>query len=133
MNGKKKLIDSLSNLRKAVDQLGAALQIPKDRELVVEGTIQRFESVVELVWKTLRRALAYEGLTSKTPRQTMRQAFSAGMLSNEIVWQELLDKRNKTSHEYLDESFIEDYYNDISRLFPPIETLLNYLEKEYLD
>lgn len=48
MSNPRKLLDSLGNFRKAVDKLEHALQIPKDRELVVEGTIQRFETVVEL-------------------------------------------------------------------------------------
>ena len=46
MPDNRKLLDSLSNLRKAVDKLNSALAVPNDRELVVEGTIQRFEVVV---------------------------------------------------------------------------------------
>lgn len=42
MPDNRKLLDSLSYLRRAVDILSAALLIPNDRELVVEGTIQRF-------------------------------------------------------------------------------------------
>ncbi len=90
----RKLKDSLGNLRKAVDKLGAALKIPNDRELVVEGTIQRFEVVVELTCKTLMRALKYEGVHPKFPRDTMKEAFAAGWLQNETLWHDLLDKRN---------------------------------------
>jgi Nucleotidyltransferase substrate binding protein like len=50
----RKLQDSLANLERATKKLESALLIPKERELVVEGTIQRFEMVVELVWKTLK-------------------------------------------------------------------------------
>jgi len=132
MNSPRKLFDSLGNLRKAVDKLEQALQIPRDRELVVEGTIQRFETVVELVWKTLNRALKYEGIHAGTPRETMLAGFAAGWLSGEITWQDLLDHRNKSSHEYLDDSFISSYYDHIKQdLFSPIKKFLEFLEKRY--
>jgi len=126
MKSSRKLQDSLENFRKALDKLASALKIVNDRELVVEGTIQRFEIVVELTWKTLRRALRYEGVYSVLPRDTMRAAFSAGWLHQEQLWQELLDRRNDTSHEYLDDQFILDYYADIKGLYPEIEKLLTF-------
>ncbi|MDF0715754.1 nucleotidyltransferase substrate binding protein [Muricauda sp. 334s03] len=72
MSSKRKLTDSLKNLRKATDKLERALKIPVDRELVMEGTVQRYEITVELVWKTLQRALQYEGVYPKTPRWKRR-------------------------------------------------------------
>lgn len=134
MQDNRKLLDSLNNLRKSVDKLNSALLIPKDRELVVEGTIQRFEFVVEILWKTLRRALKYEGvrINPDTPRETMKQGFAAGWLHNEPIWQDLLDRRNTTSHEYLDESFIEDNYDDIKVVTPEIVKVLELLESRYL-
>lgn len=131
MSSKRKVTDSLQNLRKATDKLEAALNIPVDRELVMEGTTQRFEVSVELIWKTLQRALEYEGIHPKTPRETMKRAFATGWLSDEIVWQDLLDGRNTTSHEYLDEEFIENNYADIKKLFPYMKALLEFLEDRY--
>lgn len=134
MPDNRKLLDSLSNLRKAADKLNSALAIPNDRELVVEGTIQRFEVVVELLWKTLGRALKYEGvrISPDTPRETMKEGFAIGWLHNEPIWQDLLDKRNTTSHEYLDEGFIEDNYEDIKNVSPEIIIVLELLETRYL-
>ncbi|HLP53981.1 MAG TPA: HI0074 family nucleotidyltransferase substrate-binding subunit [Fluviicola sp.] len=134
MPDNRKLLDSLTNLRKAVDKLNSALAIPNDRELVVEGTIQRFEVVVELLWKTLRRGLKFEGvrINPDTPRETMKEGFAIGWLHNEPIWQDLLDKRNTTSHEYLDEAFIEDNYADIKKVTPEIIIVLELLETRYL-
>jgi nucleotidyltransferase substrate binding protein (TIGR01987 family) len=131
MSNPRKLLDSLGNFRKAVDKLEQAIQIPKNRELVVEGTIQRFETVVELVWKTLKRGLKYEGVHPNSPRETMVEGFAIGWLSGEIVWQDLLDHRNKSSHEYLDDDFIEGYYDEIKVLVTPIKELLEFLENRY--
>lgn len=134
MADNRKLLDSLGNLRRAMDKLNKALLIPNDRELVVEGTIQRFEVVVELLWKTLRRALKFEGirLNPDSPRETMKQGFAIGWLHNEPIWQDLLDRRNTTSHEYLDEELIENNYEDIKRVTPEITIVLELLEKRYL-
>ena len=133
MPDNRKLLDSLGNLRKAVDKLNSALQVPNDRELVVEGTVQRFEVVVELLWKTLRRALKFEGvrINPDTPREAMKQGFAIGWLHNEPIWQDLLDKRNTTSHEYLDEEFIENNYEDIKVVTPEIVKVLELLETRY--
>ncbi len=99
----RKLKDSLSNLRKAIDKLNSALQIPNDRELV-ERTVKRFEVVVELLWKTLIRALKYEGIRIQpdSPREAMKEGFAIGWLHNETKWQDLVDKRNTSSHEYFE-------------------------------
>lgn len=132
MSNNRKLLDSLGNLRKAVDRLEEALEIPKEQGLAIEGTIQRFEVVVELVWKTLQRGLKYEGIHPSTPRETMIEGFAAGWLSDEIAWQELLDKRNTSSHEYLDEVFVEQYYQEIITFSAPIKEMLLFLEKRFL-
>lgn len=133
MRSDRKLKDSLINFRNAVEKLQRAIEIPKEQELVVEGTIQRFEVVVELLWKTLRRALYFENqpLRPDTPREVMLQGLRLGWLHNEVVWQELLDKRNTTSHEYLDESFIEQSYQEIINLTPEIVKILDFLESRY--
>lgn len=130
---KTKLEDSLENFRNAYDRLKEATEIVKDRPLVAEGTIQRFEYVVELLWKTLNRALKYEGVKIKpdTPRETMKEGFKAGFLHDKVTWQELLNKRNESSHEYLHEDFIDDYYDEIISLTPEIEKVLILLEKRY--
>lgn len=134
MPDNRKLLDSLGNLRKSVDKLNSALLIPNDRELVVEGTIQRFEVVVELLWKTLSRALKFERvrINPDTPRETMKEGFAIGWLHNEPIWQDLLDKRNTTSHQYLAEEFIEENYDDIKTVTPEIVLVLVLLEARYL-
>ena len=62
---KRKVDDSLANLKKAMDRLREALEVPRTDPLVVEGTIQRFEFVIEIFWKALRRALEYSQNTER--------------------------------------------------------------------
>ena len=127
----RKLHDSLTNLESAVRKLEDALKIPKDRELVVEGTIQRFEVTIELMWKTLKRALAYEGIRTKSPRETLREAFQIGWLDDNDVWMNILDQRNTTSHVYLDEELVEDNYEDIKKVGPILKATLDFLLERY--
>jgi len=79
----RKLQDSLNNLERAMTKLEEALTIAKDRELVIEGTIQRFEYVIELMWKVLKRALEYEGIHPKSPRDSLREAFRIDWIHDE--------------------------------------------------
>ena len=67
-----------------------------------EGTIQRFEVAVELAWKTLKDYLEYEGqsLQPVTPRNVIKEAFSAGLLTDGQVWIDMLDHRNLLAHTY---------------------------------
>jgi len=127
----RKLQDSLANLERATKKLDDALQIPKERELVVEGTIQRFEMVVELAWKTLKRALEYEGLHPKTPRESLKEAFRLGWLHDEEVWLDILDQRNTTSHVYLSEELAENNYEDIKTVTPIIRQVVSFLRQRY--
>jgi len=127
----RKLQDSLANLERATKKLEDALQIPKERELVVEGTIQRFEMVVELTWKTLKRALEYEGLHPKTPRESLKEAFKLGWLHDEEVWLDMLDQRNTTSHVYLSEELAENNYEDIKTVTPTIRQVVSFLPQRY--
>lgn len=67
-----------------------------------EGTIQRFEVAIELAWKTLRDYLEYEGETLEvvTPRNVIKEAFSARVIEDGQVWMDMLDHRNLLSHTY---------------------------------
>jgi nucleotidyltransferase substrate binding protein (TIGR01987 family) len=129
----RKLEDSLSNLSKAVANLERALTIPRDRELVYEGTIHRFEITIELMWKTLKRALEYEGLQPKTPRDSLKEAFRVGWMHEEDGWLDMLDHRNTTSHAYLAEELAEENYNDVAKVTPTLRAMLDMLLQRYKD
>lgn len=128
---KRKLLDSIANLDRALDNLEKAFLVPKDRELVVEGTIHRFEMLIELYWKTLKRALEYEGLAPKTPRESLKEAFKIGWLHDETAWLDMLDRRNTTSHNYLDEELAEDNYEDIKKVAPILRQTFDALKARY--
>ena len=127
----RKLLDSLKNLQNALENLERAVRIPKDRELVAEGTIHRFEITIELFWKTLRRAVRYEGSNADSSRESLKDAFRMGWLHDEQVWLDMLDSRNTTSHEYLAEELADHNYEDIKRVVPVLRQAFDFLRSRY--
>lgn len=94
------LEDSLESLRNALDRFGEALAHPEPDEIVMDGTIQRFEFTFELFWKTLRRFLQEEGIDTASPKNTLRHAYRRGLLDRETLWLDMLKDRNRSSHVY---------------------------------
>lgn len=71
-------------------------------QLEKEGVIQRFEYCFELAWKTVKDYLENGGviIAPLTPRQVLKEAFAAKVLSDGQVWIEMLEHRNLLSHTY---------------------------------
>ena len=120
---------SLRNLRRALDRLGEALEVPESNVLAVDGTIQRFEFALELFWKTLKRLLAEEGVETSTPKDTLRKAFQVGWLTDEGAWLQMLSDRNMTSHIY-DEETAKRIYGNIRRNYPKMVEVFEGMENK---
>lgn len=90
-------------------QRGLARDPAELSDLESEGLIQRFEYTLELAWKTLKDYLEWSGvvLEPKTPRETVKQAYIAGLIPDGAVWIAMLDRRNLLSHCY-DQATFDD-------------------------
>jgi nucleotidyltransferase substrate binding protein (TIGR01987 family) len=125
-----KLHQSLNNLEAALQRLKEALQEPEENSLVIDGTIQRFEFVIELYWKTLKRMLAFEGIQTGTPRESLQQAYQAGWLADETTWLQMLKDRNQTSHIY-NEAMARQIYQRIKQYLPEMEQTFHFLQRQF--
>jgi nucleotidyltransferase substrate binding protein (TIGR01987 family) len=94
------LQEAMESLGSALDRFGEALAHPDPDDIVMDGTIQRFEFTFELFWKTLRRFLQREGIDTASPKNTLRHAYRRGLLDHEQLWLEMLEDRNRSSHVY---------------------------------
>jgi nucleotidyltransferase substrate binding protein (TIGR01987 family) len=120
----------LSNFGHALDRLHEALAVPPEAPLAVDGTVQRFEFVFELAWKTLKAALEAEGVGARTPREVLREATRAGWLADEDAWLEMLEDRNLSSHTYSEES-AREIYGRIRLNTPALDEIYDFLVQRY--
>lgn len=100
---------NLVALGNALKRLAESLSYDASQPLVVDASIQRFEFCIELTWKTLKKALAAEGIEANTPRECMSQAYAVHWLADETVWLSMLKDRNLTSHTYKEDLALEIY------------------------
>ena len=97
-----------------------------------EGAAQRLEYTLELAWKCMKDYLEDSGVTISpaTPRQVIKEAFVAKIITDGQTWIDMLNHRNLLSHTYDFAVFEEairatqDYY------LPTLQTLHQFLSKE---
>jgi nucleotidyltransferase substrate binding protein (TIGR01987 family) len=97
------------SVARAIVKLKLALEQNSTDELVIDGTIQRFEFCIELFWKMLKRALQEEGIETGTPREAIQRAYQVKWFDDERLWLQMLHDRNQTSHIY-DEEVAKEIY-----------------------
>lgn len=127
-------IQRFNNFRKAAKQLDEAVLLGRSRELSKlekQGVIQAFEYTYELAWNMLRDFLRWQGNSDITgSRDTIREAFSAGLIDNGESWMQMLVDRNRTSHTYNEET-AEQILKAIDECYHSLFTsVLNRMQKE---
>jgi len=93
-------IQRFSNFERAFLLLQSALKIEHPSIVERAGLIQFFEMSFELSWKLLKDYEETEGFIVKTPRETIKQAFQSGLISNGHEWIDALQDRNLTAYTY---------------------------------
>ncbi len=93
---------SIEKFNKALSKLNTGIKKAKD-QLDNDGVIQRFEFTFVLLWKTLRLFLLAEGITTKSPKEALKESFRFGLIKDEEVFLDMLEDRNQTSHIYSEE------------------------------
>jgi nucleotidyltransferase substrate binding protein (TIGR01987 family) len=126
VNAKQKLI----NLGNALSRLEEALGVPETNSLAIDGTVQRFEFVYELFWKTFKSLLELEGVETTTPKEALQKAYQSHWLADEASWLQMLKDRNETSHIY-NESTAKRIYNNIKNYFPEMKRTYEFLLKRF--
>jgi nucleotidyltransferase substrate binding protein (TIGR01987 family) len=96
------------NYQKALSQLSKFIQKKDLNELEEQGLIQSFEYTHELAWKTLADFIKDSGNNDIFgSKDTTREAFNLGLISNGEIWMDMIISRNMTSHTYNEETTIE--------------------------
>ena len=107
-------IQRFDNYQRALIRLQEAVRLEQERglsKLEQQGLIQGFEFTHELAWKTLKNFLEYRGVSDVIgSRDASRVAFREGLVSDGLVWMEMIKSRNLSSHTYR-----EEVANDIAQ------------------
>jgi nucleotidyltransferase substrate binding protein (TIGR01987 family) len=90
-----------SNYCSAFEQLETFFEPPALNEREQQGLIKAFETTFELSWNTLRDLLRSQGNANLLgSRDTLREAFQLGLISDGETWMLMIQDRNLTCHTY---------------------------------
>lgn len=115
---------------KALDKLKEAmLETPTD--IVIDGTLQRYEFTFELAWKTMKDYLEYNGFSDNiaSPRAIIQLAYQAKVIKNGNTWINMMLDRNVLSHLYDEEKSREIYDNIKKSYLDEFEKLKLFFQK----
>lgn len=93
--------NNVSRITAALKQLVTFFEPPALNEREQQGLIKAFETTFELSWYTLRDLLRSQGNANLLgSRDTLREAFRLGLISDGETWMLMIQDRNLTSHTY---------------------------------
>ena len=124
---KEKLKAEIALLEKALGTLNEALQQPYT-DFIRDASIQRFEYVFELSWKTMKVAADYMGTLCNSPREAIKTAFKMQWIQTPEDWFEAMEARNKTSHTY-NEQLAKEIFAIVKKFPVLVKALLSSLKK----
>lgn len=105
--------------------------------VVLTGLVGLYEICFEQAWKVMKEILEQYGFPegkTGSPRQILKTAYSAGMISDEQLWLEALQARNNVSHAYNEAiamGIVTDTKDKFVELFNKLKTEIdsNWIEK----
>ena len=119
--------EALTRLVQAATRLREGLRA-EPIEIVKDGVIQRFEFTFEVVWKSLKVFLSRkEGMDCRSPRGCLKTSFKMGIITDEQLFSDMLEDRNKTSHLYHKEESEEIYRKIRDRYMAAIDSVVKSL------
>ena len=99
----------------SLDALAEARERDLSDSFVLSGTSAKFSITFDLAWKVMKDILvqyyAITGFVAGSPREVLREAFKANMISDE-AWMEMLKVRNQLAHDY-DCDIVKEHCNTI--------------------
>lgn len=103
---------SLKNLEKS-------LTADPKADFVLEGTVLNFNLTFDISWKVMKDILIKEleilGFAIGSPRDTLKQAFTNGIIDDDR-WMQMLRVRNQLAHDY-DGTFAAEKFQDIIKVY----------------
>ena len=122
--------ERLEDFEKALKKLKQAF-LEDPTELVIDGTLQRYEFTFELAWKTIKDYLEYNGIVSNiaSPRNVIQQAYQSKIIKNGDIWIQMMLDRNSLSHLYDEQKSREIYENIKNKYLKQFDDFDEFLKK----
>ena len=126
----KRMRERYEDYKKALERLKEAM-LEEPTEIIIDGTIQRYEFTFELAWKIMKDYLEYNGFIDglSSPRNIIQLAFQNKIIKNGDIWIQMMLDRNLLSHLYDEEKSREIYNNIKNNYLAEFEQLKHFLEE----
>lgn len=129
-----KYINRYHTFCKSLKNLEKSLTADPKADFVLEGTVLNFNLTFDISWKVMKDILIKElgilDFAIGSPRETLRQAFTNGIIDND-QWMQMLRVRNQLAHDY-DGTFAAEKFQDIIEVYYPLfEKLKENVGKYY--
>ena len=129
--------DSLYNFIKALERFSNA--VIRKEEFYREGygdvyldlVVKRFEFTYEMSWKTIKRYLDFIGIDCPNPRSCFKDALVQGLITDEAVWLDMIERRNLSSHIY-DEDETKEILQKLNDYLKAFEELKGNIEAKLI-
>lgn len=115
-------INRYNTFCRSLKNLGKSLKADPKADFVLEGTVLNFNLAFDISWKVMKDILLKElgvlGFAIGSPRETLQQAFTNGIIDND-QWMQMLKTRNHLAHDY-DGTFAAEKFQDIIKVYYPL-------------
>ncbi|MCI8354458.1 MAG: antitoxin [Lachnospiraceae bacterium] len=99
----KKFMRRFQSYKRSLEALSEARRRDMSDSFVLSGTSAKFTITFDLAWKTMKDILiehyAIIDFVAGSPREVLKKAFQAGMISGD-EWIHMLETRNQLTHDY---------------------------------
>lgn len=128
-----KYINRYHTFCKSLKNLEKSLKADPKADFVLEGTVLNFNLTFDISWKVMKDILIKKmeilDFAVGSPRETLQQAFTNGLIDNDR-WMQMLRVRNQLAHDY-DGTFAAEKFQDIIKVYYPLFVKLKENVEKY--
>ncbi len=99
----RKFTKRFQSYKRSLEDFSEARERDMEDSFVLSGTGVKFSITFDLAWKTMKDILiehyAIIDFVAGSPREVLKKAFQAGMISGD-EWIQMLEIRNQLTHDY---------------------------------
>ncbi len=99
----RKFTKRFQSYKRSLEDFSEARERDMEDSFVLSGTGMKFSITFDLAWKTMKDILiehyAIIDFVAGSPREILKKAFQAGMISGD-EWIQMLEIRNQLTHDY---------------------------------